>query len=782
MKHSFLLILLCGFAAAAHAQSTAFTYQGRLTDNGSPANGNYDLTATLFGVASNGTPVVGPLSNSAVAVSNGLFTITLDFGANFPGADRWLEIAARASGVGTLVTLSPRQKITAAPYAMTARNVTGVVSNASLAGTYSGAVTFNNAGNSFTGNGAGVTGVNATTLGGLGANQFWKTAGNAATTPANFVGTTDNQPLELRVNGLRALRLQPNTNAAPNMIAGSSSNLIAAGTSGATIAGGDKNFIESFPFAASDFAAIGGGSSNQIGYFSFNAVIGGGLQNVLEPNDYYSTIAGGLQNRMGVHAFNSIISGGRSNTIENSVDTSTIGGGGDNYIGFLAHYAAIGAGRNNLILSNAEYSAIGGGRDNTIQAGTGYSHIGGGERNQIKDGLHGTIAGGGANSVNADSGTIGGGTSNSIETNATESVIGGGFGNIIHTNANRSTIAGGVFHEIQTDAAYSFIGGGTRNMGGSNAYHATISGGSNNKIDHDTSYGFIGGGKLHIIGPQSAHATIAGGDGNTAAGEAPAIGGGTLNVIEPGTTYGVIAGGGGNRVTANSFASTIAGGYLNQVAGNLSLAAGNRAQANHSGTFVWAGGNTMPYGSIFANCFNIYASNGVSMDYSVQSAGQPRGARYVYIGPINAGLTISTWTGARLTDGGVWSNSSDKNRKTDFKEVDARAVLEKLAALPVREWRYTNESAGVKHLGPVAQDFQAAFGLGTDDKSIGTVDADGVALAAIQALNRKLEEELHRRDAKNAELEQQNVGLAKRLGELEQLLTSLAGKLSEGAP
>ena len=88
----------------------------------------------------------------------------------------------------------------------------------------------------------------------------------------------------------------------------------------------------------------------------------------------------------------------------------------------------------------------------------------------------------------------------------------------------------------------------------------------------------------------------------------------------------------------------------------------------------------------------------------------------------------------------------------------------------------------MKHLGPVAQDFQAAFGLGTDDKSIGTVDADGVALAAIQALNRKLEEELHRRDAKNAELEQQNVGLAKRLGELEQLLTSLAGKLGEGAP
>jgi len=70
------------------------------------------------------------------------------------------------------------------------------------------------------------------------------------------------------------------------------------------------------------------------------------------------------------------------------------------------------------------------------------------------------------------------------------------------------------------------------------------------------------------------------------------------------------------------------------------------------------------------------------MDYSVQTAGQPRGARYVYIGPINSGLTISTWTGARLTDGGVWSNASDKNRKTDFKEVDGRAVLENSSHCP----------------------------------------------------------------------------------------------------
>jgi hypothetical protein len=309
-----------------------------------------------------------------------------------------------------------------------------------------------------------------------------------------------------------------------------------------------------------------------------------------------------------------------------------------------------------------------------------------------------------------------------------------------------------VFHEILKDASYSFIGGGTRNKGASNAYHATISGGSNNTIDHDTSYGFIGGGKLHVISPFAAHAVIAGGDGNTAAGEAPAIGGGTLNVIETGTTYATIVGGGGNRIVANSFSSTIAGGYLNQVSGNYSFAAGNRAQANHPGTFAWAGGNTMPYASIFPYAVNLYASNGVSMDYGPQTAGQPRGTRYVYIGPFNPGDTIGVWNGAHLTDGGVWSNASDKNRKTDFTEVDPRDVLEKVSALPVRQWRYTNEIASVKHVGPTAQDFKAAFGLGTDDKSIGTVDADGVALAAIQGLNQKVEEQRSELKRKETEI------------------------------
>ena len=116
--------------STACAQDTAFTYQGRLTDNGSPANGSYDLTATLFGLASGGAPLAEPLTNSVVAVSNGLFTVRLDFGPNiFNGQpDFFLEIAVRAAAGGGFTVLRPRQLITPAPYAIfagTAANVAG---------------------------------------------------------------------------------------------------------------------------------------------------------------------------------------------------------------------------------------------------------------------------------------------------------------------------------------------------------------------------------------------------------------------------------------------------------------------------------------------------------------------------------------------------------------------------------------------------------------------------------------------------------------------------------
>ncbi len=113
--------------------------------------------------------------------------------------------------------------------------------------------------------------------------------------------------------------------------------------------------------------------------------------------------------------------------------------------------------------------------------------------------------------------------------------------------------------------------------------------------------------------------------------------------------------------------------------------------------------------------------------------------------------------GAYLSGGRVWTNTSDVALKDDFATVDADAVLEGIGALPITEWSYDNEKdGGVRHLGPMAQDFYDAFGLGYDEKSIPTVDADGVALAGIQALrdrNLKLQARVEELEARLAAIE-----------------------------
>ncbi|MBU6409117.1 MAG: hypothetical protein KGR98_01900 [Verrucomicrobia bacterium] len=184
----------------AGAQTTAFTYQGSLSDGGSPANGGYDLRFALYNTNVSGTIVAGPVTNSAVAVTNGLFTVSLDFGASvFDGSDRWLQVAVRTNGSGNaFVALSPLQRLASTPYSirslaaasamvltapLQATNVSGVIPVANLprdvafldsnqtftaANTFNGVVTAANSANSFSGafngNGGGLTNVPATSL------------------------------------------------------------------------------------------------------------------------------------------------------------------------------------------------------------------------------------------------------------------------------------------------------------------------------------------------------------------------------------------------------------------------------------------------------------------------------------------------------------------------------------------------------------------------------------------------------------------------------------------
>jgi hypothetical protein len=178
--HYINLLILLAIAPKAAAQGTAFTYQGQLINGISPANGSYDLTFTLYLVNNGGTAVGGPVTNTATAVSNGLFTTTVDFGPNaFTGSSNWLEIAVSTNGANNFVTLNPRQQLNPTPYAIfasSASNVLGTIPSAGLAGDYENAVTLDNAANSisgtFNGDGSSVANVNAVALNGLTSANF----------------------------------------------------------------------------------------------------------------------------------------------------------------------------------------------------------------------------------------------------------------------------------------------------------------------------------------------------------------------------------------------------------------------------------------------------------------------------------------------------------------------------------------------------------------------------------------------------------------------------------
>ncbi len=367
-----LALLIFNFQLLAFAQTTAFTYQGRLNDGANPANGSYDLRFILY-TADPGGNQTGPiLTNSPTPVSNGLFTVSLDFGASaFTNANLFLEIAVRTNGVGNFLPLIPRQKLTAAPYAIFAKNV-GI--GGLTAGTYGNAVTFNNAANgfsgSFTGNGAGMTNVNAATLGGLSSTGYWKTGGNSGATGANFLGTTDNQALELKVNGTRAFRIEPTaTTGVVNVIGGAAMNSVVPGIVGATIGGGGALNYQGQTLTnqvTGDFGFIGGGADNVVGEFG---VIGGGLLN--------STVGQG----------------------------ATVGGGIGN--------ASTGGG-----------ATIGGGNGN-VSSGGGATVAGGGEN--TSSGLNATVGGGSYNTSSGDHATVGGGLTNTAS--GVQATVPGGFNN-----------------------------------------------------------------------------------------------------------------------------------------------------------------------------------------------------------------------------------------------------------------------------------------------------------------------------------------------------------------
>jgi hypothetical protein len=263
------LALLAGTQhALAAPQTGVFTYQGELATDGSPANGSFDMQFRLLDANVGGVQIGATLTNLGLSVTNGRFITQLDFPGAFAGEERWLEISVRPAGGGAYTVLTPRQRLTSAPYgtfalnagnasnAATAANAlalngqpagfylnannlaAGTVPSARVSGGYTNAVSFTNAGNAFTGNGGGLTGLNASNLavgtvpdlrisGGYTSAVNFSNAGNAFTgngaglTGLNATNISGGTIADARLSANVALRNLSNTFASTNTFSGS---------------------------------------------------------------------------------------------------------------------------------------------------------------------------------------------------------------------------------------------------------------------------------------------------------------------------------------------------------------------------------------------------------------------------------------------------------------------------------------------------------------------------------------------------------------------------------
>lgn len=177
---------------------------------------------------------------------------------------------------------------------------------------------------------------------------------------------------------------------------------------------------------------------------------------------------------------------------------------------------------------------------------------------------------------------------------------------------------------------------------------------------------------------------------------------------------------------------------------NFSTVMGHYVWNNQPGSFVYGDNTGTPNSNISANAPNQFVVRAQNMWFGQNNSVTATAGRF-----------LETSTGAYLTTGGTWTNSSSRTLKTNFAPVNSRDVLRKVLQLPIQTWNYKSENANTRHIGAVSQDFHQFFKFGDSEESIATVDADGVALAAIQGLNEELNDELKDRDAKINRLEEQ---------------------------
>ncbi len=636
----FRLLVLCVIAAllgnmgvpAAQAQNgapTVVSYQGQILVGGTAYTGTgyfkfavVDAAGTTSYWSNDGSSTGGgkPAAAVQLAVSGGLFNVLLgDTGLTnmtalpasvFSDTDRWLRVWFSSDG-SNFVQLSPDRRIAAVPYALQAQEAKQAFNAWTLNGVAGSGYQQRVSGSCATGSAIRVINTDGTvTCQAVGGGADWSLTGNAGTTPGtNYVGTSDNQALELKVNAIRALRLEPNATS-PNLTGGYSGNWLAAEVYGATIGGG--GYAGSLNRVTDNYGLVGGGSGNQAGD---NLGTAGDKQ--------YATVVGGMNNT--ASGAGAIVGGGSDN--QASHNYTTIGGGHSNAAS--GQYATVGGGNYNI--GSGLNAAVLGGANNEA---SGYNAaVGGGSYNTASN-FSATVPGGSSNAaagnysfaagrrakannagcfvwadstdadylcstdnrfaVRATGGVAldldGGGSGLRLEPNASSpNLIGGYGGNSVTAGAYGTTIGGGGASAKlnRVTDSHGTVGGGADNQAGDNAgtpddmtyatvgggghntasgSNATVSGGYENTASHLSAT--VGGGSFNTATGQRA--TVAGGYLSDATGTSATVGGGSSNTA--GGDYSTV--GGGNQNSAYDLRTTVGGGYQNNAYGEAATVAG----------------------------------------------------------------------------------------------------------------------------------------------------------------------------------------------------------------
>lgn len=718
--------LFWGLPVAAAPVSSAFTYQGELFDEGRPAVGSYDIRFTPYGDAVNPGLLGPPLVVEDVLVSAGVFTARIDFGAGFFVGDAvFLEIALRpfdSVDPNAFETLTPRQEITAAPY--TLKPAPGSVTDIELAGDAVGSAQLAD---------ASVAPQDLDVGSGAFDTTFWRVGGNSGA--SGGLGTTGSTRLDLfspvgvTINGAAA------NNNTELTIRGNAANAETNVDLSLWPRGGEAFFnlgvIGATPLDARFVVhSIG---TNPFTGFGTRAVMG---------------FDGALRLGNG-----DVMPQARLHLVRNS-------------LGFDAPADA--SEQMELVIEDVDaqlglYSAADGSAGSVI----GLAEMDAGNFVNQWGLFRRTTAGNAALqlSFGNDSSAAGNPVLFGFGTNASLSI-----GNLAPNGETELYVAG------------SPSGSGTgadlslQPRGGNHLFNLNVDG------TNETNTAF----SLQFSGATANYAQRMGvtGTGSFGAGKHYSLAHGGAFVFADDSSATPFATTGANQFLVRASGGAALNGAPFDASTELTVNSDSSSAGAAASIMLRPGSSTRGYsleafGSTAANTtFQLnYRDPGGAEALSPYFVIRPNG--FASINPATSGgsyilptfpLTVgvsgdtTNGNGAHINPNGTYSSSSSRHFKQAFTAIDPGAILEKLLALPITRWRYKGEADW--HLGPVAEEFHAAFGLGDEDRYIVTVDADGVALAAIQGL-------AARNEARADALQRENETLREALAVLAQRVSSL---------